>query len=72
MPFTFEKLDLDGVVLVTPKLFSDDRGHFLETYKFGDFFEGGIKDAFVQGNQSLSMQNTVRGFHFQNHPKPQL
>jgi len=71
MPFTFEKLDLEGVTLVTPKKFSDDRGYFLETYKFSDFFEGGIKETFTQSNQSLSMKDTLRGIHFQNHPKPQ-
>lgn len=71
MPFTFEALDLEGVVLVTPKKFEDSRGFFLETYKASDFYSGGIKETFTQDNRSFSTKNVVRGIHFQKHPRPQ-
>jgi len=71
MPFTFDKLDLEGVILVTPKVFKDNRGFFLETFKSSDFYTGGIKEVFTQDNHSLSTKNVLRGIHFQNHPKPQ-
>lgn len=71
MPFTFDKLELDGVILVTPRVFDDSRGFFLETFKASDFYAGGIKETFTQDNHSLSTKNVLRGIHFQNHPKPQ-
>ena len=76
MPFTFEKLSLEEVILVTPKVFGDDRGFFLETYKTSDFYAGGIKEIFTQDNHSyssssFSTKKVLRGIHFQNHPKPQ-
>ncbi len=71
MPFTFEDLDLGGVTLVTPKIFDDSRGFFLETFKASDFYAAGIQENFTQDNHSLSTKNVLRGIHFQNHPKPQ-
>lgn len=71
MPFTFEKLDLEGVILVTPKIFKDSRGFFLETYKSSDFYIGGIQESFTQDNRSFSSKNVLRGIHFQKHPRPQ-
>ncbi len=71
MPFTFEKLDLEGVILVTPKIFKDSRGFFLETYKASDFYIGGIQESFIQDNRSFSSKNVLRGIHFQRHPRPQ-
>jgi len=71
MPFTFEKLELDGVTLVTPKVFDDSRGFFLETFKASDFYAAGIQENFTQDNHSLSTKNVLRGIHFQGHPKPQ-
>jgi len=71
MPFTFDRLDLEGVMLVTPKIMEDDRGFFLETYKASDFYAAGISEIFTQDNHSLSTKNVLRGIHFQNHPHPQ-
>ena len=71
MPFTFEKLDLEGVTLVTPKIFEDSRGFFLETFKASDFYKNGILETFTQDNHSFSTKNVLRGIHFQNHPRPQ-
>lgn len=70
MPFTFEKLENEAV-LVTPRVFNDDRGFFLETYKLSDFEKNGIEEKFVQDNHSLSIKNTLRGIHFQKNPSPQ-
>jgi len=71
MPFEFEKLDLGGVTLVTPKVFNDSRGFFLETYKASEFYAAGIHENFTQDNHSFSTMNVLRGIHFQNHPHPQ-
>ncbi len=64
MPFSFEALELPGVVLVVPRLFADNRGSFFEAYRSSDF-EASIGQAFVQDNQSRSIRGTVRGLHFQ-------
>lgn len=71
MPFTFTNLDLNGLILVEPRVFPDERGFFLESYKYSEFQRAGIVDAFVQDNHSLSKKNVVRGLHFQLEPKPQ-
>lgn len=67
----FESLELDGVRLITPSRFGDDRGFFSEVYNQRAFAEGGIDDIFVQDNHSLSgPAGTVRGLHFQIPPAP--
>ena len=71
MPFTFEQTALPGVVLVTPKVFSDDRGHFFEAYRQSQFSQSDISQFFVQDNQSWSLRGTVRGLHFQKGDKAQ-
>ncbi len=71
MNFKFTTNQFAGVVVVTPRLFHDERGYFCETYKFSDFKEMGISDNFVQDNQSFSLKNVVRGLHFQNNPRAQ-
>ena len=65
MPFIFEKLEPEGLVLVKPKVFKDGRGFFVETYKRGDFEKGGISADFVQDNHSRSAKDVLRGLHFQ-------
>lgn len=59
---------LDGVLLVEPDLFADDRGFFLETYNEGRLAEAGITTRFVQDNHSRSTRDTIRGLHFQAAP----
>ena len=71
MPFEFEKLKLDGLLLVRPRVFSDERGFFVETYKSVDFGKAGIKEAFVQDNHSRSVRNVLRGLHYQKSPAAQ-
>lgn len=71
MPFRFTRLELPGIILIEPKVFSDDRGFFLETYKYSDFSRYGISEQFVQENHSHSAQGTLRGLHYQKTPKAQ-
>jgi len=58
--------DLPGVLILEPKVFSDSRGHFFESYNrrtFGD--ATGVDVEFVQDNESLSARNVLRGLHYQ-------
>ena len=71
MPFSFEKTDLPGVILVTPRVFEDDRGFFLETYKRSEFVAAGIAEDFVQDNHSRSARGVIRGLHYQTNPAAQ-
>jgi dTDP-4-dehydrorhamnose 3,5-epimerase len=71
MPFTFKELSLPGVVLVTPKVFGDDRGLFSEMYKRSEFCQAGMPEYFVQDNYSRSSQLVLRGLHFQKNPRAQ-
>ncbi|OYT25511.1 MAG: dTDP-4-dehydrorhamnose 3,5-epimerase [Thermofilum sp. ex4484_82] len=68
MPFEFKKLDLPGLVLIKPKVFEDERGFFLESYKKSDFEAFGITVEFVQDNHSKSKHGVLRGLHFQKKP----
>lgn len=63
--FNFIKTSIDGVIIVEPTVFGDDRGYFLETYQYNEFCEGGIDVTFVQDNQSKSKKGVLRGLHFQ-------
>jgi dTDP-4-dehydrorhamnose 3,5-epimerase len=56
---------LAGVLLLEPQVFGDDRGFFLESYNRRKFAELGIKQEFVQDNHSFSVQDTLRGLHYQ-------
>lgn len=71
MPFTFKKLEIPEIVLVEPRVFKDERGFFLENYKYSEFSDFGIKDKFVQDNHSKSVKGVLRGLHFQKFPKAQ-
>lgn len=71
--FNFVKTDIDGVVIIEPTVFGDDRGYFMETYNKTEFFDNGLTYAFVQDNQSKSKKGVLRGLHFQkNHPQAKL
>lgn len=63
-----ENTDLPGALVVTPQVFGDDRGFFMETYNFAKTAELGIPEVFVQDNHSRSSQGVLRGMHFQ-HPQ---
>lgn len=71
MPFSFQKLEIPDVVLVKPRIFPDNRGFFLETYKRSEFQANGITTEFIQDNWSHSTQNVIRGMHYQKAPKTQ-
>lgn len=61
----FTSTSLEGVIIITPKKFGDDRGVFKETYHREKFAEAGIPDVFVQDNYSRSIRGTLRGLHYQ-------
>lgn len=71
MSFTFEKLSILGLVIITPKIFPDGRGFFLESYKYSDFAENGINEYFTQDNHSRSAKGVLRGLHYQLEPYAQ-
>ncbi|MBC7084651.1 MAG: dTDP-4-dehydrorhamnose 3,5-epimerase [Firmicutes bacterium] len=71
MPFSFKRLEIPDVVLIEPKVFRDDRGFFLESYKRSEFAEFGIDEIFVQDNHSRSRRGVLRGLHYQNPPRAQ-
>jgi dTDP-4-dehydrorhamnose 3,5-epimerase len=71
MPFEFKKLDMPGPLLVSPHVFRDDRGFFLELYKHTDFVRGGIAEHLVQDNYSRSSKGVLRGMHYQKTPAAQ-
>ncbi len=73
MSFKFEKTKIEGVYVITPKVFGDERGYFMETYSEKDFKEAGLDYEFVQDNQSSSRRGVLRGLHFQKeHPQAKL
>ena len=63
--FNFIKTDIEGVLIIEPTVFGDDRGYFMETYQYNDFAAAGIDVKFVQDNQSKSKKGVLRGLHFQ-------
>ncbi len=71
MPFEFKKLSIPDVILVIPKVFDDERGFFLESYKKSEFHKNGITIEFNQDNHSKSTKNVLRGLHYQSAPKAQ-
>ena len=71
MPFEFEPQKIKDVILVKPKVFGDNRGFFMETYKKSDFEANGIMGEFNQDNHSKSTKGVLRGLHFQKQPYAQ-
>ena len=61
----FEKTFIDGLIVVVPDVFKDERGYFFESFNKEKFIEGGIDQTFVQDNISKSTKGTVRGLHYQ-------
>lgn len=68
MGFKFTKLEIDGLVIIEPDVFSDNRGFFMETYRKSLFSACGIDVEFSQDNQSYSKKGVLRGLHFQKEP----
>jgi len=65
MPFTFLSCPIQGLVEIQPKVFGDTRGYFLESWSRREFESAGIRQCFVQDNQSSSAMGVLRGLHFQ-------
>lgn len=64
---------LPGVLVVETRVFSDQRGFFVETYHQQRYWDAGIEMTFVQDNHSHSLKGTLRGLHYQlNHPQGKL
>lgn len=64
----FRKIDIEGPLIIEPRVFYDDRGYFFESYSRQKFEAAGLDLDFVQDNQSLSQAGAVRGLHFQAPP----
>ena len=70
---TVETCGIEGLKIITPAVFGDDRGYFMETYNYNDYKAAGIGQIFVQDNQSASKKGVLRGLHFQiNFPQDKL
>ncbi|MDE6606779.1 MAG: dTDP-4-dehydrorhamnose 3,5-epimerase [Lachnospiraceae bacterium] len=70
---TVETCEIEGLKVITPTVFGDERGYFMETYNYNDYKEAGIDQVFVQDNQSASKKGVLRGLHFQiNYPQDKL
>ncbi len=71
MPFEFEKQKIEDIILVKPKVYKDNRGFFLESYKKSEFCLNGINADFCQDNYSKSFYRVLRGLHYQIKPYEQ-
>lgn len=70
---TVTKTHIDGLVIIEPKVFGDNRGYFMETYNQEEMANAGLDMVFVQDNQSMSTKGVLRGLHFQKtHPQGKL
>ncbi|MEQ8624771.1 MAG: dTDP-4-dehydrorhamnose 3,5-epimerase [Vicingaceae bacterium] len=66
-----EKTTIDGLLIIRPRVFPDERGYFFEAYNEKKLKEQGFDQHFVQDNISKSSKNVLRGLHFQNPPHAQ-
>jgi dTDP-4-dehydrorhamnose 3,5-epimerase len=67
------KCHLDGILVIDPNCFADDRGYFLESFEQERYRELGITENFVQDNHARSKKNVLRGLHFtRNRPQAQI
>ncbi len=71
MPFCFSPTEIPEVIVIDPRVFPDQRGFFMETYKRSEFAAHGVSGTFVQSNHSKSSKGILRGLHYQKHPKAQ-
>jgi dTDP-4-dehydrorhamnose 3,5-epimerase len=67
----FKETGIQGLYVFEPKVLSDERGYFYESYNENIFNDFGITSRFVQDNQSYSKKNTIRGLHYQLNPNAQ-
>ena len=67
-----KKTEIEGILIIEPKVFADARGYFLESFNAKEFAEKtGLDINFVQDNESMSTYGVMRGLHFQNPPYTQ-
>ena len=62
---TVTPCDIEGLYVIEPTVFKDERGYFVETYNQNDMKEAGLDMVFVQDNQAMSTRGVLRGLHFQ-------
>ncbi len=62
---SLRQTSLPGVVIIEPKVFSDERGFFMESFNASDFEDAGLPTKFAQDNHSRSVQGVLRGLHYQ-------
>lgn len=65
------KTDMEGLLVIEPRVFEDSRGYFFESFNDKDFRNMGLDCRFVQDNESRSGYGVVRGLHYQLQPKAQ-
>ena len=71
--FKKKETGIEGLYVIEPTVFEDNRGFFMDTYNKKDFEEIGINTEFVQDNQSKSIKGVLRGLHFQKeYPQAKL
>ena len=71
--FTKHETGIEGLYVIEPTVFEDNRGYFFEAYNANDFHEIDIDNVFVQDNQSKSSKGVIRGLHYQiDHPQAKL
>jgi dTDP-4-dehydrorhamnose 3,5-epimerase len=66
-----EKTGIEGLLILHPRIFRDERGYFYESFNRIEFLKEGLTIDFSQDNQSFSVKNVLRGLHFQNPPYEQ-
>ena len=71
MPFEFSRAAITDVMLIQPRVITDGRGFFMESYKRSEFAAHGISESFVQSNHSRSSRGSLRGLHYQKEPRAQ-
>lgn len=67
-----ESTDFNGLLILKPRIFGDQRGYFMESFNRNTFNDAGINVDFVQDNQSSSTKGVMRGLHFQKDPYAQV
>ncbi|WP_423127862.1 dTDP-4-dehydrorhamnose 3,5-epimerase [Gaoshiqia sp. Z1-71] len=66
-----QKTPFDGLIVLEPRVFMDDRGYFFESFRVDRYKELGIKENFIQDNESKSVRGVIRGLHYQLNPHAQ-
>jgi dTDP-4-dehydrorhamnose 3,5-epimerase len=68
MPFIITPTEIPNVQIISPSIFRDQRGYFVETFRFTDFQKSGISESFTQDCYSYSFKNVLRGLHYNHKP----